>query len=236
MQFDKLSAPSLKDMFIKQLQDKILSGEIPAGTLLPSERELAEQIQVSRAVVNAGLAELAKHGFLDVQPRKGTFVTDYRKNGNINTLIAIMEYNGGRLGKDEINSILELRKALEHLAVEHAIKRASDEDIERLDVILKQLSVSSAPSEAAEAAFLFHHELALIGKNNIIPLIYTSFKAPVTNLWERFCRLYGIEQLCRNTEILYDHIRDRDLKAADQWTDQYLGEAINGNQQIYYES
>ena len=49
MKFERLSAPTLKSLFVSQLQDKILSGEIPIGTALPSERELAAQMQVSRA-------------------------------------------------------------------------------------------------------------------------------------------------------------------------------------------
>lgn len=59
MEFAKLSAPSLKDLFVQQLQGMILSDELPMGTQLPPERELAQQMQVSRAVVNGGLAELA---------------------------------------------------------------------------------------------------------------------------------------------------------------------------------
>ncbi|MFQ7726633.1 MAG: FadR/GntR family transcriptional regulator [Ruthenibacterium lactatiformans] len=105
MEFAKLSAPSLKDLFVQQLQGMILSDELPMGTQLPPERELAQQMQVSRAVVNGGLAELAQQGFLEVRPRQGTFVADYRRKGNLSTLIAIMEYQGGVLGKDEIRSI-----------------------------------------------------------------------------------------------------------------------------------
>ena len=132
MEFSKLSAPSLKDLFVQQLQGKILSGELPVGTTLPPERELARQMQVSRAVVNGGLAELASQGFLEVRPRQGTCVADYRRNGNLSTLIAIMEFRGGVLGKDEIRSILEVRRALEHLAVESAIRHASDQALARL--------------------------------------------------------------------------------------------------------
>ena len=72
MEFAKLSAPSLKDLFVQQLQGMILSDELPMGTQLPPERELAQQMQVSRAVVNGGLAELAQQGFLEVRPRQGT--------------------------------------------------------------------------------------------------------------------------------------------------------------------
>ena len=61
MEFEKLSAPSLKDLFVQQLQGMILSGELAVGTQLPPERELAWQMQVSRAVVNGGLSDVIFH-------------------------------------------------------------------------------------------------------------------------------------------------------------------------------
>ena len=54
MPFEKLNSPSLKQLFVRQLQGMILSGELPMGSQLPPERELARQMQVSRAVVNGG--------------------------------------------------------------------------------------------------------------------------------------------------------------------------------------
>ena len=128
MQFQKLSAPSLKELFVTQLENKILSGELKVGEKLPSERELATSMQVSRAVVNAGISEMEQKGFLIVRPRVGTFVEDYRKNGTLETLVSIMKYNGGSLAKDEVKSVLELRIVLVNLASSLALENASDED------------------------------------------------------------------------------------------------------------
>ena len=186
MEFEKLSAPSLKDLFVKQIQGMILSGELAQGTALPPERELARQMQVSRAVVNGGLAELAAQEFVEIRPRQGTFVADYRRNGNLSTLIAIMEYNGGTLGREEIRSILEVRRALEQLAVGLILRNATDEDIERLGDLVAHIAGAQTPQQAAERAFEFQHELALISGNSILPLFYYSFRAPVIVLWVRF--------------------------------------------------
>lgn len=235
MEFTRLSAPSLKDLFIQQLQAKILSGELPVGTRLPPERDLARQMQVSRAVVNGGLSELAAQGFLEISPRQGTSVADYRRKGNLSTLKAIMEYQGNILGKDEIRSILEVRRALEHLAARRAIHYASDEQLKELGDIVNQLAQSQTHVQAAETAFSFQHELAFVGGNSIVPLIYYSFKAPVITLWIRFCRLYGIEALCRNTETLYTHLCARNVQAAECFIDEYLEDVLNGNTQIYEE-
>lgn len=193
MEFAKLSAPSLKDLFVQQLQGMILSDELPMGTQLPPERELAQQMQVSRAVVNGGLAELAQQGFLEV------------------------------------------RRALEHLAAQRAIRYASDEALARLGDIVARIAAAQNNAQAAEAAFAFQHELALAGGNSILPLIYYSFKAPVITLWLRFCRMYGIGALCRNTETLYNYLCRRDMDGAERWIDAYLEQAIDGSQQIYEE-
>ena len=220
-------------MFVKQLQNMILSGEMPIGAQLPPERELARQMQVSRAVVNGGLAELAKQGFIEIRPRQGTCVADYRRKGNLSTLIAIMEYQGGTLGKDEIRSILEVRRALEHMATQHAIANASDDSMAQLGELVTQLIAASTPAQAADIAFAFQHELALVSGNSILPLIYYSFKDPVITLWVRFCKLYGVEALCFNTKTLYNHICARNAESAALWINEYLEQAISGNQQIY---
>ena len=117
MEFKKISAPSLRELFVEQIEHMILSGQLKIGEKLPSERQLCDMMQVSRAVVNSGLAELEKNGFLIVKPRSGTYVADYRRTGNLDTLIAIMNYNGGRIRNAEIKSIFEVRIALDTLAV-----------------------------------------------------------------------------------------------------------------------
>ena len=233
MEFQKLSAPSLKDLFIKQIQSAILSGSLPMGSRLPSERELAEQMQVSRAVVNGGLAELAKQGFLEVFPRKGTFVADYRRDGTLDTLIAVMEFNEGLLGNDEIRSVLEIDLALEHLAANRSIEYAGEEELKRVGKQLEKIGTCKDPTEAAKEAFLFHHELALAGGNSILPLIYASFRKPVTVLLERFCELHGVEAMVRDSVILYNFITRRDQEGVNQWIDSYLNETIQGKRQIY---
>lgn len=233
MEFHKISATSLKDLFINQIQGLILSGELPLGSKLPPERELSAKMQVSRAVVNSGLSELATQGFLEIVPRKGVFVADYRKRGNINTLMAMMQFKNGVLGHDEIRSVLEVRIALEHLAVSSAIQKASDDEIEGLGKHVSALAASENFEEAANHAFAFQHELALISQNSILPLFYYSFQSAVLSLWIKFCSLYGIRALCYNTETLYHYIKRRDVEGAKRFTNQYLLEVINGKQQIY---
>lgn len=235
MEFERLYAPSLREMFVQQLQERILSGALPLGARLPPERELCAQMHVSRAVVNSGIAELARRGFLEVRPRQGTYVADYRRNGNMDTLMAIMHYNGGVLAREEIRSILETRWGLEQMAALRAIECATDAALENLGQYVLALGATPppAPAQAAEIAFRFHHEMTLAGGNHILPLIYSSFKVPCIALWVRFCRKYGVQALHSNVRELYRNLLNRDKTGTIQWIDKYLTEAISGMQQIY---
>lgn len=234
MHFEKLSAPSLKELFIQQLETMILSGKLPVGEKLPAERELAETMQVSRAVINAGISELARKGFLTIKPRVGTFVADYRRNGTIDTLISIMNYNGGILRDDEIRSILELRLGLDTLAINLCIPKITDDELNILREQINSLLIAQTPEEASKVAFAFQHELACLSGNTLMPLIFSSFKIPVITLWERFCRLYGIQTLYENTFTLYQYIEERDLSKAIEWLNTSINETIYGSKPIYY--
>jgi len=234
MEFSKLSAPSLKELFIHELEGMILSGKLSVGEKLPSEREIAESMRVSRGVVNSGILELARKGFLSIKPRVGTFVADYRRTGTLETLISIVNYNRGVLRSGEIRSILEIRLALSSLSLKLALSQVTQEDIDLLRKHTDGIAKASTNKEAAESAFDFHHELAVLSGNMLMPLIYYSFKDVVIALWERFCILHGREKLYSNTDSLMKFIEKRDLEGALVWSEKTLGDAIEGKDQIYY--
>ncbi len=234
MEFEKLISPSLKELFISNIEAKILSGELPVGQQLPPERQLAQSMGVSRAVVNSGIVELENRGFLDVRPRVGTFVADYRRAGTMETLKSIMTYNRGRLRNEEIRSILEVRDALDKLAVADIIPHVTELDNMLLLEKVEAIRQARDNRQAAEAAFAFQHELAMLSGNTLLPLIFRSFYSSVLVLWERFCALHGIDTLYQTSCRLCGHIRDKDIPGAVAWIDYCTWETISGSRRIYY--
>lgn len=216
MEFSKLSAPTLKELFIREMESMILSGQLAVGERLPSERELAEQMQVSRAVVNGGISDLARKGFLHVKPRAGVYVADYRRTGTPETIRSIMEYNGGRLRPEEIRSILEIKLIFDQLAVEQAIPALTEEGLTALEDLLSELERAQGPQAVAEAAFAFYHELTLLGNNTLIPLIYQAFRVPNLTLWAQFARRDGSRVIYENAARVFHAIRERDITAAKE--------------------
>ena len=214
MEFEKLISPSLKELFISNIEAKILSGELPVGQQLPPERQLAQSMGVSRAVVNSGIVELENRGFLDLK--------------------SIMTYNRGRLRNEEIRSILEVRDALDKLAVADIIPHVTELDNMLLLEKVEAIRQARDNRQAAEAAFAFQHELAMLSGNTLLPLIFRSFYSSVLVLWERFCALHGIDTLYQTSCRLCGHIRDKDIPGAVAWIDYCTRETISGSRRIYY--
>jgi DNA-binding FadR family transcriptional regulator len=71
MGFSKINAMSLTDLFVQQVENMILSGELNIGEQLPSARELCVKMGVSRPVISAGIVELEKMGLCRDSPPKG---------------------------------------------------------------------------------------------------------------------------------------------------------------------
>lgn len=235
MQFERIASPSLKDLFVQQLERMILSGELEVGDRIPAERDLAEQMGVSRTVINAGIADMASKGFLEIRPRKGVFVADYRRTGSLSTLVSIMDFNGGLLPRREIKSLLELRMALEVLCLHEVVPTITDDGIVVLQQRLDDLMAATTPSEAAEGRFAFGHELDCLSGNTVLPLLSHSFKKPIVSLWSEYARRYGVQLLKEHCAKRFDFVKARDVEGAISWTKRCLQEAIDGDRQLYGE-
>lgn len=233
MEFKKLNAPTLKELFSKELEAMILSGRLEIGEKLPSERELAQSMQVSRAVVNSGIAELARKGFLHVKPRSGIYVADYRRYGTIETLLSIMNYNGGQLRHAEIRSILELKIVLDRLTIELAIDKLNSQNLNVLKEKLEEMNHEKPLEETAESIFDFYHELTVVSDNSLLPLIYRSFYVPIIHLWMRFVRKYGIQEIYESAQKIYTALECRDKDAAISASEAAVNATLSGDRKIY---
>ncbi len=216
MGFSKISTLSLTDLFVQQIENMILSGELSIGEQLPPARDLSVKMGVSRPVISAGLVELEKLGFVEIQPRQGVFVSDYRRRGTVETLVAIMRYNGGTMRKNEVRSLLETRDALECLCARLIIERSKDSELEALAPLLEKIRETDDYDEAAEAVFEFLHELAVLTGNVLLPLLYHSFRSAGLYLWSLYARKCGINRLYELKLEFYKALLNRDTAQAER--------------------
>lgn len=214
MGFTKITNVSLTDLFVQQVENMILSGELAVGERLPPARELSVRMGVSRPVISAGLIELEKLGFVEIHPRQGAYVCDYRRKGTLETLVAIMRYNGGAMRDNEVVSLLQVRGVLECLCMEQVIRTASDRELAAFSPMLDAIAAAGTPEETAEAVFAFHHELAVMSGNVLLPLMYHSFRPESLYLWMISCKRKGPQGLYESKLRLYQALLNRDAEEA----------------------
>lgn len=169
---------------------------------------------------------MEKLGFVEIRPRQGVYVCDYRRKGSVETLVAIMRYNGGALRKNEVRSLLETRDALECLCVRLVLERVKTAELEPLSPILDAIATAKDPESAAEQVYTFHHELAVLSGNVLMPLLYNSFRPQGLYLWSLYCKRSGIQRLYEIKLRLYTALLNRDLDAALEQTHQIMLAAI----------
>lgn len=220
MGFTKITNVSLTELFVQQIENMILSGELAVGEQLPPARELSVRMGVSRPVISAGLIELEKLGFIEIRPRQGAFVSDYRRKGTVETLVAIMRYNGGAMRDNEVTSLLQVRNSLESLCMELVIQNATDRELASVAPLLQTIEEAKLPEDAADAIYAFHHELAALSGNMLLPLLYHSFKPESLYLWTISFKKEGKQKLCDAKVRLYQALLNRDTQEAIRLTQQ----------------
>lgn len=209
MAFKEIVAPSVKELFVNQLVGMILSGELRPRDRLPTERELAEKMRISKTVVHEGIRELHRLGFLDVMSRKGIAVADYAQTGNLDTLLAVMRYRGGQLDTKTAQSLLKVRFYLEGPAFEELAAHHTTEDIKKLEALQQEAVKASAESCSAfaETLFRYHRTVAFLCGNSITPLIMNAVAPASLEFWQQYNRLYGAEHCLQVLDTFTQCIR-----------------------------
>ena len=233
MEYKKLHAPSLKDLFIEEIESKILSGELGIGEKLLTERELADVMGINRNIVHSGIATMVAKGFLEIRPRVGTFVADYNQKGSVEILVSMMNYNKGMLRHAEIRSSIELKILFDTFAIRQMMPTLTEENINKLQSYLCSIDPSSKVTTVSEVAYEFFRYMSILSGNTILPLIYNSFRTSNRNLFERHIRQYGIQLTIDFMTKLYQLIVDRQTEEAVHYVTEYYERSIKGDLEIY---
>lgn len=163
MSFQPIKTKKIYQEIMEQLKGMITRGEIHPGDKLPSERDLAESMEVSRASVREALAALAVMGILDIRPGEGTFVrqtNDAETFESLSVLLAVEQNPEAQM--------MEVRRVLETELAALAALRATDQDLQKIKESLLIMRSASSIKEAVEADLRFHFAIAEATKNTIL--------------------------------------------------------------------
>lgn len=235
MEYQKLQAPTLKDLFIQEIESKILSGELEIGEQLLTERELADVMGISRNIVHSGIASMVAKGFLEIRPRVGTFVADYNQKGSVGILVSMMNYNKGRLRRPEVRSSIELKILFDSFAIRQMSPHLTQENLDQLWGYIHALEGTTKVTQAAGLSYEFFRYMSILSGNTILPLIYNSFRTSNQNLFERHIRQYGVKLTIDFMTQLLNLIANGEIQEAISYLTNYYERSIKGDLEIYSE-
>lgn len=208
---------------VRRLEEKVLEGSWGDNTRLPSERSLAETLQVARSTVREAIQRLVSKGLLETRPGSGLYVVQ-RQPARLSApwLQLIVENPPLRA------ETLEFRLVFECAAARFAAQRSTPAELETMGSIVSRMHAALAEQDVDAEARLdaeFHLALTAATHNRMLDQFYASV---ISMLREHISRnTYDAaadnpnadwQSMMRMTqhEAIYEAIRAGDGDAAQQ--------------------
>ncbi|MGD8401428.1 MAG: FadR/GntR family transcriptional regulator [Bacillota bacterium] len=156
---------SVIDVVVTNLKELITSGEIPVDGKLPTEKEISSQLQVGRSSVREAIRMLQAMGFVKIIPGRGAFVAKIKEEDPSTIVNWFIE------NELQISDFIEVRTAIETLAIRLAILRASEKEIQQLEKIHEQFKMALKNKEIEKLVYyseLFHNSIARATHNHLL--------------------------------------------------------------------
>jgi GntR family transcriptional regulator, transcriptional repressor for pyruvate dehydrogenase complex len=159
---ERLPSLGIKERVAGQLRGLIEAGSLQAGEQLPSERELAEQLGVSRSTVREAVQFLGALGLVEIRHGSGTFV---RTEGDLPS--EWLQWT--KRHQLEVHELLEVRRGLESVAAELAAERSHDLEVMEAALADMETAIHGPDVPGLVAADLsFHTALAAASGNTAL--------------------------------------------------------------------
>jgi GntR family transcriptional repressor for pyruvate dehydrogenase complex len=211
------------DCTVKQLQRMIDDGKFSPGDKLPSERELVEQLSISRSVVREALRVLEAQGLVAILQGKGVYV----QRPGLQTVLQPVQ----RLLKDgsiTLRDLMQARYLLEPEIVKIASKQVKDEQLKGLEQHYHEMiKYLDYPEKYLEADKNFHSLLVACTGNPVLVIMM----CPVITMFNGFIELfYQVPGTPQKVFTAHDKIlnalRTHDAQSAETAMRSHLQEVV----------
>jgi GntR family transcriptional repressor for pyruvate dehydrogenase complex len=159
----------LTDDVISKLRTMIQLGELPPGSRLPPEHQLAAQMGISRGGVREAVKVLANARVLDVRRGDGTYVTSLEPQ----LLLEGVGFAVELLQGETLLEVVEVRRLLEPAATALAAARMSASQLEGLTVVMERMRVAKGDAEALIELDIAFHRIVIeaVGNETLTSLL-----------------------------------------------------------------
>lgn len=207
---DKLSA-----QVAAKIKELILSGRIEPGKKLPTERELGETFQVSRTVIREAITALEARGLVESQTGSGTYVRALSAEDVSDSLGLFLTTQDQEF---TFESMMEVRQVLEIQIARLVAERATEENIHKLENILKNMCATAGDIDKfSDWDFEFHMTLSEACGN---PLFCVMLE-PLTDIlfdfiWTGSSATGATQEACNFHKEILDRIKAKDPNGASE--------------------
>ncbi|MBW2522956.1 MAG: FadR family transcriptional regulator [Deltaproteobacteria bacterium] len=173
-----------------QIWKAIAEGRLGPGDVLPPERTLAKQLQVTRNTVREATRSLEQLGLVSIRQGRGVTVLDYLATAGVDCLGALLATDA--LGGDFLKDVWEARVVLGKAMLSHAIERFDLQQLDELDSAVARFAAEAsrpAPDrpKLQDLEFDVHGALLRGGGNRAFAFLHNSLRRtyePVAHLFE----------------------------------------------------
>jgi GntR family transcriptional regulator, transcriptional repressor for pyruvate dehydrogenase complex len=159
---------------VQKIQTMILSGEFPQGGRLPSERQLAGQLAVSRASLREAMSVLETMGVVRTEPGRGTFVI--ADGGPDATILPLPMWRFASLYT--LHEVYQSRHLAEGYAARLAAMAITDEEIAGLQKLVQLHKEATRTRDflmSSQADFELHHRIMVLSKNRVLVDLHQNY-------------------------------------------------------------
>lgn len=169
---------SVADQLFDQLLDAILSGEQPAGSQLPAERELAVQAGVNRQAVREALQRLRQMDLVEIVHGGGVHVRDWQSSAGLALLPILLVREGRAIEPAVARSIMELRTIIGADAARWCAERSPSVTGEVLAGLVAEMAATGGdPDEWGDLGFRFWEAVVVQSDNIAYRLAFNTLRA-----------------------------------------------------------
>ena len=196
-----------------RIRDLIADGELRPGQALPSERKLAEQFKVGRAVIREAIRQLEVSGLVESRHGGGNYVREVTVEHLVAPIASVL--NGMSPLREEL---MDARLFFEPQIARAAAARATSEDLRLLeDVIRRQEDHAANGQSGAEEDAEFHDLLARATHNTVVERVMEVIDSLLEDSQARLFRSVQRSRISLegNRRIL-EAVRSHDQEAAQK--------------------
>jgi GntR family transcriptional repressor for pyruvate dehydrogenase complex len=207
MPFSKIHAGKISHAIGRQVEELILQGVLRPGERLPSERELAETMDVSRPTLREALADLETRGLIVTKPGGGTYIAEVLGTAFAPPLIELFASHDTALF-----DYVAFRRDLEGLAAERAAIHGTDTDHDVIKSVFARMEAASTkrnPEQEATIDAEFHMAIVEAAHNVVmLHMMRSLYEMLVRGVWYNRNVVYSLRE--RRTQLLDQHRGIRD--------------------------